>query len=366
MHSWERLCREGGIDFDPHESSESLLRRLREVEAEVGGMRFERPKPIDWSDMLVFASDDARMRWSWVAAGLEPLGTLAGRALYLDRLEDEAGAHRVYEVDPIQRVARDADDLIDVLLGGEWMRDDADDPWREHPRSAERVVPLLRRLHPSELFRAHRDRHWPEPPPTPQFIGLGPGWIRGAMVYLLASFFRTKRVMLPEGADLSELLGVQHDLIARLEDLEQAIVHDEVPERVALMALHDDERIAEAAIQWMERFDDARGRTTHAFAAPHASDHASNADVRAALRAAVKTLLKKELLELEDGGRTQLEDELAESFFKSVGLVDRGVHVDRAHVIRALVDAMIDSDAVVDVYGDDATLTGVFAVAMGA
>lgn len=326
-------------------------------------MRFVRPTAIDWSEMLLFADDAMRMRWASWAAGLEPLGIYQGRELHLDRLQDEAGAHRVYEVDPaFRRVARDADDLLDALASGAWMEDELEDPWRTHPRSAERVVPLLRRWHPAELFRAHRDRHWPKPPPPPKFVGLGPGWIRGVMVYLLASFYRTKKVALPD-VDLSELLGVQHDLIARLEDLEQAIAHDDVPERVALLALQDDERISEAAQQWMARFDDARTRpaTTQA-----SSNEASNADVRAGLRAAIETLVKKELLELENGARSELEDELTESFFKSVSLVDRGVHVDRALVIRRLVDTMIDSDAVIDVYGDDETLAQIFAVAMGA
>lgn len=327
-------------------------------------MRFTRPEPIDWSEMLLFADDAARSRWARWVAGLEPLGIYEGRQLHLDRLEDEAGAHRVYEVEPaFRRVARDADDLLDALATGVWMQDDLDDPWRTHPRSAERVVPLLSRLHPVELFRAHRDRHWPKPPPPPKFVGLGPGWIRGVMVYLLASFYRGKKVALPE-VDLSELLGVQHDLIARLEDLEQAISHDEVPERVAMMALQDDERVSEAALQWMERFDDARTRPAPAGHAE--SNQASNADVRAALRKAIETLLKNDLLELQDGARPDLEDELAESFFRSVSLVDRGVHVDRSHVIRRLVDTMIDSAVVIDVYGDDATLSQVFAVAMGA
>ena len=74
----------------------------------------------------------------------------------------------------------------------------------------------------------------------------------------------------------------------------------------------------------------------------------------------------EELLELEHGGRSALEDELAESFFKSVSMVERGIHIERSHVIRRLVDTMIESDAVVDVYGDDETLAQIFNVAMGA
>lgn len=366
MHPWAKLCQDAEIAFDEHESSESLLRRLREAEAHVGGMHFVRPRPIDWVAILLRATESSRAHWSLLAAGLEPLGSYQGRTLYLDRLEDEAGAHRVYEVEPVfRRVARDADDLLDVLAGGSWMQDSADDPWTTHPRSAERVVPLFRRLHPAELFRAHRDRHWPKPPPPPKFVGLGPGWIRGVMVYVLATFYRQKKVALPE-VDLSELLGVQHDLIARLEDLEQAINHDDVPERVAMMALADDDDVSEAAQAWMQRFDDARDRPTQTGYSD--SQQASNADVRGALKKAVAALIKKELLELEDtsGVRGALIDELTESFFRTVSLVERGAEMDRTQIIRRLVDTMIDSNAVVDVYGDDATLEQVFRIAMGA
>ena len=132
------------------------------------------------------------------------------------------------------------------------------------------------------------------------------------------------------------------------------------------MALDDDDDVSEAAQAWMQRFDDARDRPAQTGYSD--SPQASNADVRGAFHKAIKTLLTKELLELEDGPglRGELVDELTESFFRTVSLVERGAEMDRAQIIRRLVDTMIDSDAVVDVYGDDATLEQVFRIAMGA
>jgi len=361
----DQLCERAGIEARPGESGLGLLRRLRSSGATLGGLRFEEGPSEDALFARVVLGDGPSLPWTAAAAGLEHLGEHEGRTFYVDALEDEGGAHRVYWIRSdgwVERIARDVEDLLDALGDARLPEgDEAEDAWAKHPRSAERALPLLDKLSPAPIYAAslRRDRVW-RPPPV-EWSGKGPGWHRGAMVYTLARFRRRWEVATPPGVPEEELLPIHRTLLRRLEEIRVANELADVPTIVGELALLDDDRIAELAQRWMQRFDDVWHPNANVPAVeekPGKPKGPTAPEVRKVLARAIEHLVASELLELE-GQKDELATELATAFFESL---DK--RRSKKAMLESLIEVLLESDEVADVFGDDETLAAALAAAL--
>ncbi|MEM9071743.1 MAG: hypothetical protein AAGE52_24755 [Myxococcota bacterium] len=362
----EALCRQAEIAFDPYEPTYALVRRLATASLTVGSVHLAPAARPDWAALLLRGEESATERYLACLAGLHHLGSWNEDDLFLDTLEDHGGAYRVYGVHQTvpYLIAADVDEFLDMLAADAVSAASGDDSWSTHHRSADRVLPLLHYLSPLRLFAAHRRRQWINPPKPPRFAGFGPAWIRGALVYVLARFFRDRKVVIPESVNEEAFSEQQRDLLTRLRHLEYAIDVDDVPETIGWLALDESDDTSMRAQQWMETFDEVRAKPADV-GSTEKSPALGNQEVRSGLVAAVKELTHRDLLELEAGQEKEVEDELTQTFFRMLERVERGFHVEPNEMLQALVDALIDSEHVVDVYGEDDDLRQAFRIALG-
>lgn len=359
------------------DSLTSLLALLQEMPLPAGIWLLQAPIEEDlWVTMMTSAEDEpaatsGKLDWVMSAAQLVLVGDSEdGRRLWVDRETDDQGKRRVY--------ASPFDDCKPTLCFPEvdelfaWVAghlDDFDgdlptlppDTWSQDPRSAEGVMSLLLALHPTRLFEAYRSGTWvAEVPEVPAYQSGGPAQGRLALLDSLAGCARHKRLTaLPGKLKPADLTPVHRVLRERLGDLVAAMDADEVPAFIKRLA--DDERpdVQEAAAAWVRGFEAAR-RPTEKTAEAQATDQ-----MLSRIRLGLQELRGRELLDIEEEALPQLSEELLEVAMKTMPFAQAMGSAGPRHLVDAIIEAMVDSPLLEDVYGEDAELYSVFAQSLG-
>ncbi len=323
------------------------------------------PVADPWRLMIVARKpESAVLAWRIAAAGL--LGTASGPGgawLLIDGSCDVSGRHRVYRADAkgkaLTPVFEDVADLARWALDGvvrgavlETLPTLRADTWSAHPNSVDRLWGPLGVLHPAGMYKAWRAKtSLPAAPPPGSFDPEAPGAVRAAVHWTLANFVNARDVAVPPGLQRGRVSALHGTLLDRLNELRVAMERNEVPPLVADLALDDDEALSAAAMDWMLRYDRARepGAVT-----PPVPD-ATSAVLRS-LRAALEGLRKREVLDIPKGKVKPLADDLFEAALAAP---------TPRTIPKILVDALLESKHVEEVYADDAELTEAFTKALG-
>lgn len=312
-----------------------------------------------WIEMLVRPEADlALAAWAFRAARLLPMGRGPDNEwLVVDLEADPGGDHRTYVLDPQGRnpvlLFGDLDELLRWLSAPCDVEPVASDAWSEHLASVECSLGLLWRLHPTLLFGAFRDGAWPDDGIEEPVVDLGsPGWRRLALIWTLAHFRRSREPAVPLDLDPSTLTPTHQILLERLRDLGEAIRADEVPVFVADLSLDDDEEVSQAAMDWMLLFDQARAEPERT---PTELMERTQG-LLALLQRAVEELIRQELIEVEPQRRTRLVEDLLEVTLKAP-------RPDA--VIPRVLEELMESRNVEEVFADDTELRRVLAAALG-
>ena len=316
-----------------------------------------------WRRMIVDRDpEEALKAWVFEAAQL----LLVGRGpsdewLAVDEEDDPKGNNRVYLVSADGKSAQMLFPTIERFV--KWVVSSkappapSSDQWSKNPASVEGSLDALWRLHPADLFLCHRMGTWPsETPPLPKVSSDTAGWRRVALLWTLACFTSTKEAHIPEEMLDEELTPVHSDLIDHLAELQAAIVADEVPTLVADLALDDDEEAAHAAMDWMIAFDRAREKREDARdeAASEMAEKTKGALLL--LQQALDELIRLEHIEVPQARKSKLVESMLEAVIKAASPYA---------TVPALIETLLDSPYVEEVYADDSELERVLSRALG-
>jgi hypothetical protein len=312
-----------------------------------------------WPAMLVGAEPEAANRgWAFQAAQLLVIGRgPQDEWLAIDEERDPEGRHRVYQIGAGGRMAHllfpDLDGLLEWLCDPRPVGAAKPDQWSGQQPSVERSLELLWRLHPGVLYQSYRMGVWPADKPEPPAVDPeSPGWGRMGVIWTLARFRQKQTAEVSPQLEGMELSDAHLLLMERLEDLEEAILLDDVPSYLADLALEEDDEVSQAARSWMDQFDRAR-------ADPKGSTAVLAEETRGLLgllQVAVDELIRLELIEIHPQRRAKLVEELLEVTLK----------VPRADLlIPSLIEHLLDSRNVEEVFADDSQLGKVLSVALG-
>lgn len=312
-----------------------------------------------WPRMLVSKTPELSMRtWIIDATGLFELGSgPEGSAIVLDTVLDSDEEHRVYQLDSSGRKSSLLFDSVDGLLA--WIATPQapskpqQDEWDAGPDGLQAALDLLWRLHPANLFQCHRLDTWPaQELELPHFDPLSPAWRRVAIAWTLAQFHNAKTVSVHPHISQQMLDDTHNELIEYLKELEEAIKNDETPAIVAELSIDDDDSIAEDALEWMVSFDDARERQETD--TPTSELAEKTKALLALLQGAVKELVRLEHIEVNN--TPKLVEQLLEAVL-AAGSPEK--------TLPFLIDALLESPHVEEVYADDDELSRVLARALG-
>ncbi len=363
VQAWEALHGEAPLPTDLETPLEALMLLFAQDVVELPtGHVFEISEDLfldPWPEMLVSPQPERANRdWIFQAAQLLLIGRgPQGEMLALDMEGDSEGRHRVYQIGAGGRMAHllfpDLDELLAWLCAPEVVPPRKPDRWAANVASIERSLELLWRLHPSVLFQSYRMGVWPSDRVDPPEVDPErPGWQRLALIWTLAQFREHRRTEVPPQLEGMELSSFYQDLLERLEDLEEAMLLDDVPTLLAEMALEDEEDLASAAQSWMEQFD--RARTDPKGATAMLAEETKG--LMGLLRQAVDELVRLELIEVIPQRKPKLVEDLLEVTLKTPNV---------NQVIPALIEELLESRNVEEVFADDNELTRVLSVALG-
>jgi len=312
-----------------------------------------------WPPMLVGPERDSAMTaWIFRAARLLPLGRGPSEEWIVVDLEtDLDGRHRTYLLDPDGKgpallfVA--LDDLFRWLAAPSALVPIRGDRWSADPTSLEKSLPLIWQLHPALLYTAFCEGGWPKDRMDDPLVEKDrPGWKRAAIIWTLTRYRRRREVDAPPGVEITDLTPTHQVLLEHLRDLSEALEANEIPEFVADLTLDEDEEIAEAALEWMARFDQVRLEPR----SPTAELAEETQGIMKVLAQALEELVRLEHVELvEDRGPKLVED-----------LLEVTLKAPRPDmVIPRLIERLLESKSVEEVYATDHELHQVFSSVLG-
>jgi hypothetical protein len=314
-----------------------------------------------WRRMFVGgATELAALAWVLEAARLLPVGRARDDGwLAVDLETDDADRHRVYVLDAEGRTAKVVFKALPAFL--EWLAAPgrlpraAADAWSKRPASVEAALEPLWKLHPALLVAAYRARKLqPGPAAVEPEVSHGePGWRRTALVWTLARFWRTKDAALPEGVIESDVAPGHKLLLGHLSDLADAIGAGEVPALVADLALDDDAELAQGALDWMLAFDATREPPAKPVD-PNVSERTQG--LLSLLHVAVEELLRQGAIEVS----ARVKDRLVEELLEAVGKA-----TNAKQIVPLLIESLLESSFVEEVYADDSKLQRVLEAALG-
>jgi hypothetical protein len=312
-----------------------------------------------WLEMLVRpGADMARTAWIFRAARLLPLGRSPDEGWLATDLEaDSGGDHRTYALDPRGGnpvlLFPDLDGLLRWLSKQNDVKPAKPDEWSKEPASVERCLELLWRLHPSVLFEAFRDNAWPEGDVEEPTVEPGTaGWRRLALIWTLAHFHGSREAAAPLDLEPAALTPTHQLLLERLKDLALAIRANTVPAFVTDLSLEGDEEIARAASEWVLLFEGARAEPEH-----EATELVEKTQgLLTLLQKAVEELIRRELIEVQPQRQPRLVEDMLEVTLKA----------PRPEVvIPRLIEELMESRNVEEVFADDLELRRILTAALG-
>jgi hypothetical protein len=316
--------------------------------------------PDPWHRMIVGRETELpKLVWVFETACLLPIGRARDDAwLAVDQEEDDAERNRVYLIDAEGASARTLFKSIPDLL--KWIAAQgrlpklSNDAWSKRPASVEACFAPLSALHPARLFESWRTRKLPAGPEAePAFSPGEPGWRRTASLWTLAHFWISKESALPPGLTAGDVATSHRALLRHLTDLAEAMEAGEVPALVADLALHEDADIAQAALDWMLAFDAARPPV----AKPQESAVAERTQgLLLLLQKAVDDLMRLGAIEVPAKSRDRLVEDLLEALVKAS---------NASQIVPLLIESLIESSLVEEVYADDSRLERILEAALG-
>lgn len=324
------------------------------------------PPEDPWRIMVVGREPELSLReWVFEAAQLLVVGRgTEGEWIVVDEEEDPLGSNRVYLVSEDGKTPRliftTIDDFVEWIVTQSQFEVSLSDQWSDNAASVEKSIEALWQVHPADLFLCYRMGTWPaESSPHPKFTADVPGWRRAGLIWTLAQFWNTREVGLPQGLEVDDLSDVHRDLNRHLRDLQDAIALNEVPVLVADLALDDDQDISQSAMEWMIKFDRA---LEAAKGGDSGSEEASSAlaektkGVLLLLQQAVDELIRLEYIELPPKKKSKLIDEMLEAVIKAG---------DPYATVPKLIETLLESSHVEEVYAEDSELKRIFSMALG-
>jgi hypothetical protein len=317
--------------------------------------------PDPWRRMFVGgATELAALAWSLEAARLLPIGRARDDGwLAVDLEPDDAGRHRVYVIDAggttAKAIFKALPDFLEWLAKPGRLPRAAADAWAKRPASVESALEPLRALHPALLVAAYRARKLqPGPQAVEPTLEPGePGWRRVALVWSLAHFWLTKDAALPPGVAEREIAPVHKLLLGHLSDLADAIAAGEVPALVADLALDDDAELAQGALDWMLAFDASREKPAKP-ADPAVSERTKG--LISLLQATVEELTRQGAIEVPARAKDRLVEELLETIGKAS---------NANQIVPLLIESLLESSFVEEVYADDSKLQRLLEATLG-
>jgi len=306
------------------------------------------------------APELAELATAVLVSELVPFRSLAHQdvTFYADPCVDAAGNHRVYirQEDALPGIPHgprfssiaEAAEWLCRLVAGEVDFDDVtpEDDWELSPASGANVIESVLDASPSLLWRAVADGLWPEA--TGQALGempaeADPAWGRALCARAMHQLAETRELSLPKNLEKAKLTPAQRAFLGNLERLKLAI-EGELPSFVLDIAKDDKHPLQEAGLAWCSRYEAVRGRTKPR---KESAEPSPKEALIAALGRVVAHLEKQELLEVAPENRTTLVEQL----FNAAGEAE-----NPEKMLRRLIHAMLDSDAVEELYGDEAQL----------
>ena len=324
------------------------------------------PPEDPWRTMIVGSEPEPSLReWVFEAAQLLIVGRgPEGEWIAVDEEEDPLGSNRLYLITEDGKTPRpiftSIDDFVEWIASPTTFEEILQDRWSANEASLEKSIEALWQMHPADLFLCYRIGTWPAEPITlPSFTADAPGWRRTGLLWTLVQFRETREVALPPGVERDDLCDVHLDLYRHLRDLQDAIALSEVPVLVADLALDDDQDVSQSAMEWMIRFDRA---LEAAKGGDSGSEEASTALAEKTkallhlLQQAVDELIRLEHIELPPKKKGTLVEEMLEAVIKAG---------DPYSTVPSLIETLLESDHVEEVYADDSELVRIFSTALG-
>lgn len=312
-----------------------------------------------WPAMLVGHERDAAMAaWVFRAARLLPLGRDPDEGWIVVDLETDLEEHyRTYLLDPD---GKNPELLFDDLEGlFHWLAEPGElsvirpDRWSADPASLEKSLPLIWQLHPALLYEEFLEESWPADRVDDPLVEEGrPGWKRAAVIWTLSRYRRRKEVEVPPNIEMTDFTPTHQLLVEHFKDLTEAMQTNEIPEFVADLTLDEDEEIAEAALEWMARFDQVRLEPR----SPTEELAEETQGIMKVLALALEELVRLEHIELVEGRGPKLVEDLLETTLKAP-------RPDM--VISRLIERLLESKSVEEVYATDHELHQVFVKVLG-
>lgn len=314
-----------------------------------------------WRRMFVGgATELAALAWVLEAARLLPVGRARDDGwLAVDLEADDADRHRVYTLDAqgtsAKTVFKALPDFFEWLAKPGRLPRAAADAWSKRPASVEATLEPLWKLHPSLLVAAYRARKLQPGPAAvePEVEPGAAGWRRAALVWTLAHFWQTKEAALPPGVAERDVAPVHTLLLGHLSDLADAIAAGEVPALVAELALDDDAELAQGALDWMLAFDATR-EPPQKPVDPAVSERTRG--LISLLQAAIDELLRQGAIEVPARAKDRLVEELLETVGKAS---------NAGQIVPLLIESLLESSFVEEVYADDSKLQRILEASLG-
>ncbi|HHH28080.1 MAG TPA: hypothetical protein ENK57_07015 [Polyangiaceae bacterium] len=348
---------------DPFKALMALLKAMSKLKSDEGFAL------VDISELppleivvLAEAPELAELATAVIVSELVPFRSRAHQdvTFYADPCPDSAGNHRIYlrQEDALPGIPygprfdsiAEAIPFLMAVVAGEADFDDLtpEDDWERSPASGSSVIESILDASPSLLWRAVADGLWPEA----TGLALGdmpdedsPAWGRALCARAMHQLAETRELTLPEDLDAVDISKGQRAFLLNLKRLKLAI-EGELPGFVLDIAKDDKNPLQEAGLAWCSRYEAVRGRTK-----PTPKDGGGELSPKEALVAAlgrvVEALEQQELLEVASANRSTLVEQL----FNAAGEAE-----NPEKMLRRLIGAMVNSDAVDEVYGDEGQL----------
>jgi len=314
--------------------------------------------PDVWREMIVFDRTEPRLAWVFEAAQLFVIGRGPDDSWLAVDTDDASGSYPTYEIAATGHEARMLLPTIASLY--EWIASPGSPPEPTANPSAgdagslESCLTALWQLHPVNFFAAHcAGAELGEPDELPEYAADVTGWRRLAIIWTLDRFRKTREVALPKGLKREMISDPHLTLGEYLHDLAEALEVDDVPAVVAELSLDEDPEIADAAVEWMARFDDVRQDEPEE---PPSDLAEKTRGLLELLNAVVAELISQEHIEVEEEQLPKLAEQLLEAVIKAGS---------PKAAVPALIDKLLDSRNVEEVFADDAQLERVIAKALG-
>ena len=309
-------------------------------------------------------------------------------AFYVDRTEDESGNHRVYIRDEESLPGRPETSLPSIAaLARGWAKaaegdtDVAweglvDDDWEEGPTSGSFVFEtMIRGSLAAQWAMANVGAFLPSRPELaeePLPVGAdAPG--RVLCLHALRVVRLSGELPLPEGLDLQALAPEHRAYLEHLEELELAFGGEEPP--VVVTVSNTPGPLRKAASAWLERFEDAADGAGPDPMDPLAAllselGGGAPADAEEEPEPTELTTFEKKLRVGVDEVLTQLEDAGDVELIRRDMLLDELTRVaadarSPKHLLKKLVYALVESEAVEEIYVSDDRLEDAFKKKLG-